>query len=83
MVYVIIVVSTLSALLFHFYLYRLIKRWAERDFLRSLCEDDEEKLQFLETEYANVIARRLKRDAFEAHFNQLATDYEQQRTKES
>ncbi|WP_426416408.1 hypothetical protein [Aestuariirhabdus sp. LZHN29] len=80
MVYVIIVIATLSALLFHLYLYRLIRRWAQRDYLRSLCGESEEKLQFLMTEYANVSSRRFTRDQFEEHFRVLALQYDQQRS---
>ncbi|RRJ84044.1 hypothetical protein [Aestuariirhabdus litorea] len=79
MVYLIIIVSTLSAVLFHLYLYRLITGWVRQDFLRSLCEDNEEKLQFLLSEYANVKSKRLKREQFESHFETLSREYDQQR----
>ncbi len=80
MVYVIITMTTLSALLFHFFLHRMIKRWVEQDYIRSLCNDCEDKLRFLMAEYATVSGRRLKHPKFELHFSELAVRYDTQKS---
>lgn len=59
--YFIIVVTTVAGLYFHWWLYRRIKRWMDRDLALSLAEGNEGKKAFMLQQLANAHQQKVKR----------------------
>ncbi|SMQ26021.1 hypothetical protein SAMN04488483_2697 [Pseudomonas helmanticensis] len=59
--YFIIVVTTAAGLYFHWWLYRRIKRWMDRDLALSLAGKDEGKRAFMLDQLARAQAQKIKR----------------------
>ncbi|QAX83758.1 hypothetical protein C2E19_07770 [Pseudomonas sp. DTU12.3] len=59
--YFIIVVTTAAGLYFHWWLYRRIKRWMDRDLALSLAGKDEGKRAFMLDQLAHAQAQKIKR----------------------
>ncbi|UVK89658.1 hypothetical protein LOY52_06190 [Pseudomonas sp. B21-051] len=59
--YLIIFVTTVAGLYFHWWLYVRIKRWMDRDLALSLAGRDEDKRAFMLERLADARVRRIKR----------------------
>lgn len=59
--YFIIVATTAAGLYFHWWLYRRIKRWVDRDLALSLAGDDQHKRIFMLQQLDRAKAEKVKR----------------------
>ncbi|WP_025110773.1 hypothetical protein [Pseudomonas sp. H1h] len=59
--YLIIFVTTVAGLYFHWWLYVRIKRWMDRDLALSLAGKDEGKRAFMLEQLAHAQAQKIKR----------------------
>ncbi|WP_285373258.1 hypothetical protein [Pseudomonas sp. lyk4-TYG-107] len=59
--YLIIFVTTVAGLYFHWWLYVRIKRWMDRDLALSLAGKDEDKRAFMLERLADARVQRIKR----------------------
>ncbi|NMY28779.1 hypothetical protein HBO19_22645 [Pseudomonas sp. WS 5021] len=59
--YFIIVATTAAGLYFHWWLYRRIKRWMDRDLALSLAGDDQHKRIFMLQQLDRAKAEKVKR----------------------
>jgi len=59
--YFIIVTTTLAGLYFHWWLYRRIKRWIDRDLALSLADGDSHKRVFMLQELQRARDQKVKR----------------------
>ncbi|WP_210557983.1 MULTISPECIES: hypothetical protein [unclassified Pseudomonas] len=59
--YLIIFVTTVAGLYFHWWLYVRIKRWMDRDLALSLAGKDEGKRAFMLEQLAHARAQKIKR----------------------
>ena len=61
--YFIIFITTVTGLYFHWWLYRRIRRWTDRDLALSFGGDDPAKRAYMLERLQEAQARRLKRKA--------------------
>ncbi|MEN5047117.1 hypothetical protein [Pseudomonas koreensis] len=59
--YLIIFVTTVAGLYFHWWLYVRIKRWMDRDLALSLAGKDEDKRAFMLERLADARVQKIKR----------------------
>ena len=59
--YLIIFVTTVAGLYFHWWLYVRIKRWMDRDLALSLAGKDEDKRAFMLQRLADARVQKIKR----------------------
>ncbi|UJJ31331.1 hypothetical protein [Halopseudomonas maritima] len=74
--YFIIAVVTLSGLYFHWWLYRRIRRWSDRDLALSMAGDSPQKRQFMLTSLEQAQQQKVSRKALEAWLQGAAERYE-------
>jgi hypothetical protein len=73
--YFIIFITTVTGLYFHWWLYRRIRRWTDRDLALSFGGDDPAKRAYMLERLQEAQARRVKRKALEAWLTQAAAEY--------
>lgn len=73
--YFIIASLTLAGLYFHWWLYRRIKRWADRDLALSLAGADAAKRAYMLERLAEAQAAKIKRCDLAAWLERAAADY--------
>ena len=73
--YFIIFITTVTGLYFHWWLYRRIRRWTDRDLALSFGGDDPAKRAYMLERLQEAQARRVKRKALAAWLAQAAAEY--------
>lgn len=69
--WLIIAVSTITAIAFKVFIYRRICAWMDRDLLRGLAAGDGERLARLEADYQRLRSEGLSRRHAQARLQQL------------
>eukprot|EP01030_Chromulinospumella_sphaerica_P011542 gene11542-11334_t len=73
--YFIIVATTAAGLYFHWWLYRRIKRWIDRDLALSLAGDDQRKRNFMLQQLDRAKAEKVKRKDLPQWLQDAARQY--------
>ncbi|MGF0335263.1 hypothetical protein JWV26_03305 [Ectopseudomonas toyotomiensis] len=73
--YFIIVVTTAAGLYFHWWLFRRIRQWSDRDLALSFAEGDERKRQYMLEQLARARGEGIKRRELPAWLEQVAAQY--------
>ena len=73
--YFIIVVTTAAGLYFHWWLFRRIRQWSDRDLALSFAEGDERKRQYMLEQLARAQREGVKRRDLLAWLEQAAGHY--------
>lgn len=73
----IIVIATVTALLFKFVLFRKINHWMDQDLIKGLAEGDSAKQAYLEQQLEKLREARIKRKDQHQRLTELAQQYEQ------
>ncbi|MCQ4348468.1 hypothetical protein NGA35_13795 [Pseudomonas stutzeri] len=73
--YFIIFVTTVTGLYFHWWLYRRIQRWTDRDLALSFAGDDPVKRDYMLASLEEARTRRVRRKALEQWLAQAAAQY--------
>ncbi|WP_175253933.1 hypothetical protein [Pseudomonas sp. BMW13] len=73
--YFIIVVTTAAGLYFHWWLFRRIRQWSDRDLALSFAEGDEPKRQYMLEQLARARHEGISRRELPAWLEQAATQY--------
>ena len=79
--YFIIVATTTAGLYFHWWLYRRIKRWVDRDLALSLAGDDQHKRNFMLQQLDRAKAEKVKRKDLPQWLQDAARQYEVKATE--
>lgn len=72
--YFIVVITTVTGLYFHWWLYVRIKRWMDRDLALSLAGGDEARRAFMIESLAEARRQRVKRRDLAQWLERAATD---------
>lgn len=73
--YFIIVVTTAAGLYFHWWLFRRIRQWSDRDLALSFAEGDERKRQYMLEQLARAQREGIKRRELPVWLEQAAAHY--------
>jgi hypothetical protein len=73
--YFIIFITTAAGLYFHWWLFRRIRRWMDRDLALSLAGDDPDKRSYLLRYLGQAKAEGVKRRDLPTWLQQAAEDY--------
>ena len=73
----IIVIATVTALLFKFILFRKISRWMDQDLIKGLAAGDQEKQAYLTRQLEQMRQDKVKRKVQHQRLTELAQQYEQ------
>ncbi|MDN5515744.1 hypothetical protein L0Y47_17725 [Ectopseudomonas composti] len=73
--YFIIVVTTAAGLYFHWWLFRRIRQWSDRDLALSLADGDEPKRQYMLEQLARAREEGVRRKELPAWLEQAAGRY--------
>lgn len=73
--YFIIVVTTAAGLYFHWWLFRRIRQWSDRDLALSLADGDEPKRQYMLEQLARAREEGLRRKELPAWLERAAGRY--------
>ncbi|EZH78803.1 hypothetical protein AU05_19975 [Ectopseudomonas composti] len=73
--YFIIVVTTAAGLYFHWWLFRRIRQWSDRDLALSLADGDEPKRQYMLEQLARAREEGVRRKELPAWLEQAAVRY--------
>ncbi|MFI8736836.1 hypothetical protein SAMN03159511_4642 [Pseudomonas sp. NFACC19-2] len=73
--YFIIVVTTAAGLYFHWWLFRRIRQWSDRDLALSFAEGDERKRQYMLEQLARARGEGIKRRELPEWLEQVAAQY--------
>ncbi|QNH02732.1 hypothetical protein [Pseudomonas sediminis] len=73
--YFIIVVTTTAGLYFHWWLFRRIRQWSDRDLALSLADGDERKRQYMLEQLVRARREGIKRRDLPAWLEQAAMHY--------
>ncbi|WP_286238695.1 hypothetical protein [Neptuniibacter halophilus] len=73
----IIVIATALAIIFKLVLYRRIQGWMDRDLIKGLAADNEEKHAFLLDQYQQLKAAGVHRKHYHSRLTELAAEFEQ------
>ena len=73
--YFIIVVTTTAGLYFHWWLFRRIRQWSDRDLALSLAEGDERKRQYMLEQLLRARREGIKRRDLPAWLEHAAMHY--------
>jgi len=74
---IIIVIATVTAIAFKWFLFRRIRRWMDADLVKGLAGDNPAKLTYLQTQLSELQAAGTPRAALHEKLEQLAADFEQ------
>lgn len=78
--YFIIIVTTAAGLYFHWWLFRRIRQWSDRDLALSFAEGDERKRQYMLERLAQAQREGIKRRELPTWLEQAAAQYPTTRT---
>ncbi|AQZ32863.1 30S ribosomal protein S3 [Pseudomonas sp. LPH1] len=73
--YFIIVVTTAAGLYLHWWLFRRIRQWSDRDLALSFAEGDERKRQYMLEQLARARGEGIKRRELPEWLEQVAAQY--------
>lgn len=73
----IIVITTITAIAFKWFLFRRIRRWMDADLIKGLAAGNDSKHQYLQEKLAEMQAAGLPRAKQHAALEQLAEGFEQ------
>ncbi len=73
--YFIIVVTTAAGLYFHWWLFRRIRQWSDRDLALSLAEGDAGKRQYMLEQLARAQSEGVRRRDLPNWLEQVAAQY--------
>jgi 5,10-methylene-tetrahydrofolate dehydrogenase/methenyl tetrahydrofolate cyclohydrolase len=73
--YFIIFVTTVTGLYFHWWLYKRIQRWTDRDLALSLAGNDPAKRDYMLARLQDAKSQGIKRKALAAWLEQAAAAY--------
>lgn len=73
--YFIIVVTTAAGLYFHWWLFRRIRQWSDRDLALSLAEGDAGKRQYMLEQLARARSEGVRRRDLPNWLEQVAAQY--------
>lgn len=73
----IIVIATVTALLFKFVLFRKINRWMDQDLIKGLADGDSAKQAYLTEQLDQMRQAKIKRKEQHQRLTDLAQQYEQ------
>lgn len=73
--YFIVFITTVTGLYFHWWLYKRIQRWTDRDLALSFAGDDPAKRDYMLARLQEARAMRIKRKALDSWLAQAAAEY--------
>lgn len=73
--YFIVFITTVTGLYFHWWLYKRIQRWTDRDLALSFAGDDAAKRAYMLTRLQEAQSSGIRRKALGAWLEQAATEY--------
>ncbi|MED5492511.1 30S ribosomal protein S3 [Halopseudomonas pachastrellae] len=76
--YFIIAAVSFSGLYFHWWLYRRIRRWTERDLALSMAQGDADKREYMLACLQQARAQKVSRKALESWLQEAAERYERE-----
>lgn len=76
--YFIIFITTAAGLYFHYWLYRRIRLWTQRDLALSMAADNPQMRPFILEQLQQAQQRKLRGAALENFLRQAAASYHQQ-----
>lgn len=71
----IIVIATVAAILFKVILFKRIRQWADQDLLKSLANQNPDKLAYLTKQYDALITEKTPRKVLHEKLSELAANY--------
>lgn len=74
--YFIIFITTVAGLYFHWWLYRRIQRWTDRDLALSFAGDDPAKREYMLARLREAQSQGVKRKELASWLEQTATHYQ-------
>jgi len=74
---VIIVITTVTAVFFKWFLFKRIREWMDQDLIKGLANGDEQKLSYLQQKLQELKAQGVKRGDYQTQLEHLAEDFEQ------
>lgn len=74
---IIIVIATVTAIAFKWFMFRRIRRWMDADLIKGLAGSDPTKLVYLQTQLSDLQAAGTSRAVVHEKLEQLAADFEQ------
>lgn len=74
---IIIVIATVTAIAFKWFLFRRIRRWMDADLIKGLAGDNPAKLAYLQTQLTQLQDASTPRATLHEKLEQLAADFEQ------
>lgn len=74
---IIIVVSTLLAIVFKLVLFKKIRHWMDQDLIKGLAGDNAAKLQFLQDKLSTLKSDGVARKTYQEHLTRFANEFEQ------
>lgn len=75
--YFIVFITTVTGLYFHWWLYKRIQRWTDRDLALSFAGDDQAKRSYMLERLQQAYAERVKRKTLATWLEQAAAQYRQ------
>ena len=73
--YFIVFITTVTGLYFHWWLYKRIQRWTDRDLALSFAGDDQAKRSYMLERLQQAYAERVKRKTLSTWLEQAAAQY--------
>ncbi len=73
--YFIVFITTVTGLYFHWWLYKRIQRWTDRDLALSFAGDDQAKRSYMLERLQQAYAERVKRKTLATWLEQAAAQY--------
>lgn len=73
--YFIVFITTVTGLYFHWWLYKRIQRWTDRDLALSFAGDDPAKRDYMLRRLQEAHAQRVKRKELETWLARAAAEY--------
>ncbi|WP_027857020.1 hypothetical protein [Marinobacterium jannaschii] len=74
---VIIVISTLAAIFFKWYLFRRIREWMDQDLIKGLANGSDQKLAYLQLKLQGLKDQGVKRRDYQTRLEHFAEEFEQ------
>jgi hypothetical protein len=73
--YFIVFITTVTGLYFHWWLYKRIQRWTDRDLALSFAGDDQAKRSYMLERLQQAYAERVRRKTLATWLEQAAAQY--------
>ena len=74
---IIIVISTVTAVYFKWFIFKRIRQWIDRDLINGLAGGDSAKLTYLEAQLEQLKSQGVKRSEYQERLSRLAEQFEQ------